>query len=65
MFCRAVSLFWFFACLFVFKTEKTNLLGRFHLKKKKKNKLQNVETGLQDTLSENENVFISVTSLFA
>lgn len=63
MFCRAVSLFWFFACLFVFKTEKTNLLGRFHLKKK--NKLQNVETGLQDTLSENENVFISVTSLFA
>lgn len=62
MFCRAVSLFWFFACLFVFKTEKTNLLGRFHLKK---DKLQNVETGLQDTLSENENVFISVTSLFA
>lgn len=50
-------------CLFL-RLKRPTYLEDFILKKKK-NKLQNVETGLQDTLSENENVFISVTSLFA
>jgi len=49
-------------CLFL-RLKRPTYLEDFILKKK--NKLQNVETGLQDTLSENENVFISVTSLFA
>lgn len=48
-------------CLFL-RLKRPTYLEDFILKK---DKLQNVETGLQDTLSENENVFISVTSLFA
>lgn len=48
-------------CLFL-RLKRPTYLEDFILKK---DKLQNVETGLQDTLSENDNVFISVTSLFA